>query len=61
MSHKATNASTFALKYLMTFLANNGFTLFDSQVINDHTRRLGAKEITRDEYLALLSEALKAS
>lgn len=58
MFHTETNASTFALKYLMTFLAANGFELFDSQVINDHTRYLGAKEISREEYLTLLSKAL---
>ncbi len=58
MFHTKTNASTFALKFLMEFLAKNGFVLFDSQVINDHTRRLGAREISRDEYLILLKKAL---
>ena len=58
MFHTKTNASTFALKFLMEFLAKNGFVLFDSQVINDHTRRLGAIEISRDEYLSLLKKAL---
>ena len=59
MFHKATNASNFCLKFLMDFLTKNGFILFDSQVINDHTRRLGALEVPRDTYLSLLSEALK--
>ena len=59
MFHLKTNASTFALKYLMDFLAQNGCILFDSQVINDHTRRLGAIEISRDEYLELLDKSLR--
>ncbi len=58
MFHKATNASTFCLKFLMDFLSNNDFILFDSQVINDHTRRLGAIEISRNEYLELLNKAI---
>lgn len=58
MFHTATNASTFALKYLMTFLVKNDFTLFDSQVINEHTKYLGAKEISRDQYLEMLKQAL---
>lgn len=58
MFHKETNASTFCLKFLMNFLAKNDFILFDSQVINDHTRRLGAIEIPRDEYLRLLEKAI---
>ena len=58
MYHTKTNASTFSLRFLMSFLAENGFILFDSQVINDHTRRLGAIEISRDEYLALLNKAI---
>ena len=59
MFHRQNNASTFCLKFLMNYLAENGFILFDSQVINDHTRRLGAVEIPRDVYLSALSEALK--
>ncbi len=58
MYHTKTNASTFSLKFLMSFLAENGFILFDSQVINSHTRRLGAIEISRDEYLTLLNKAI---
>lgn len=59
MFHRKTNASTFCLKHLMDYLSNNGFVLFDSQVINDHTRRLGAIEISRDEYLELLDKAIQ--
>ena len=59
MFHIATNASTFCLKYLMNFLKDNNFILFDSQVINDHTRRLGAIEISRNDYLNLLKKSLE--
>ena len=58
MFHKVTNASTFCLNFLMKYLAENGFILFDSQVINPHTKYLGAQEISRDTYLSLLSQAL---
>ena len=58
MFHKVTNASTFCLNFLMKYLADNGFILFDSQVINPHTKYLGAQEISRDTYLSLLSQAL---
>ena len=43
----------------MSFLAENGFILFDSQVINPHTQYLGAIEIPRETYLSALAEALK--
>lgn len=59
MFHRHSNASTFCLKYLMDFLAHQGFTLFDSQVLNPHTSRLGAKEVTREEFLKLLDLSLQ--
>lgn len=58
MFSKISNASTFCLAVLMKFLDEKGFSLFDSQVINDHTKMLGAKEIPRQEYLKLLNEAI---
>lgn len=59
MFHIESNASTYALNYLMKILSNNDFVIFDSQVINDHTKSLGAVEIPRDEYLKILKVALK--
>ena len=35
------------------------FTLLDTQFVNQHLKTLGAIEITRKEYLKLLSKALK--
>jgi leucyl/phenylalanyl-tRNA--protein transferase len=35
-----------------------GFGLFDVQILNEHTARFGAKEISRDEYLRRLKAAI---
>jgi leucyl/phenylalanyl-tRNA--protein transferase len=43
---------------LVLALREEGFTLVDSQVYTDHLAGLGAEEITRDSYLALLKEGL---
>ncbi|HOT28783.1 MAG TPA: leucyl/phenylalanyl-tRNA--protein transferase [Candidatus Ozemobacteraceae bacterium] len=59
MFHTVPNASNVALGALMARLKLRGFTLFDTQVITPHTRRLGAFEIPRIEYLRLLSSALR--
>jgi leucyl/phenylalanyl-tRNA--protein transferase len=47
-----------ALVALVERLRQRGFALFDTQFVTDHTRRLGAIEIPRDDYLARLREAL---
>lgn len=50
-----TNASKIALwAFCKHFVAHNG-TLIDCQVLNPHTESLGAKEITRADYLSKLS------
>ncbi|OQA09174.1 MAG: Leucyl/phenylalanyl-tRNA--protein transferase [bacterium ADurb.Bin374] len=59
MFHTVSNASTVALGALMARLRQRGFMLFDTQVITPHTKRLGAFEISRAEYLRLLQEALR--
>ena len=53
------NASKLAFVHLYNHLIHQGFTLLDSQYINDHTQLLGAKTILRSEYLQMLSEALQ--
>jgi leucyl/phenylalanyl-tRNA--protein transferase len=53
------NASKVAFHYLIQILKLNGFALLDTQFINDNVLRYGAVEIPRDEYLNLLSNALK--
>ena len=59
MFHTVTDASKAALWYLVKTLNENGFLLFDLQVINDHTKQFGTIEIPRKEYLRRLEEALK--
>lgn len=58
MFSRATDASKVALAYLVDRLRLGGFQLFDTQFITAHLARLGAVEICRDEYRALLAEAL---
>ncbi len=53
------DASKVALVQLVNRLRECGFSLFDTQFLTDHTARLGAIEIPRNEYLRRLREALK--
>ena len=53
------NASKLAFVHLYNHLIYQGFTLLDSQYINDHTLSLGAKTISRTQYLQMLSEAVQ--
>lgn len=59
MFHRANNASKVALYYLRQLLRQQGFKLFDTQMLTPGTARLGAEEIPRTQYLALLARALK--
>lgn len=59
MFHSATDASKIALFYLMEVLRGAGFELFDIQMLTPHTESLGAREITRDDYLSRLNRALE--
>lgn len=54
------NASKAAFHELAEHLRHNGFTLFDSQFINDHTASLGAIEVPKAGYMALLKTAVSA-
>lgn len=54
MFHRATDASKVALHFLLGKLRALGFQMFDCQFINEHTRSLGAYEITQDEFLRRL-------
>jgi len=58
MFHRADNASKIALHQLITHLRSRGFGLFDIQMVTDITRQLGATEISREEYLKRLSQAV---
>ena len=58
MFHRVTDASKVALASLVEHLRARQFSLFDIQTLTPHTRRLGASEIPRQEYLRQLAEAL---
>jgi leucyl/phenylalanyl-tRNA--protein transferase len=58
MFSRATDASKVALTHLVGILKKGGFTLLDTQFITDHLRRFGAVEISQEDYLKQLSQAL---
>lgn len=58
MFHRADDASKVALHHLDRHLAARGFTLFDCQMVTPATRALGAREISRDDYLGRLARAV---
>ena len=58
MFTRVRDGSKVALAALVERLRQRGFTLFDTQFVTDHTRRFGAVEIPRDEYLSRLRAAL---
>lgn len=59
MFHRVTDASKAALAVLFEHFRSCGYTLFDIQWANSHTRSLGAIDIPRSEYLARLADAIK--
>ena len=59
MFHYKTDASKVALVSLVERLRERGYVLFDVQMTTDHTERMGAVEIARDEYLERLREAVR--
>ena len=58
MFSTATDASKVGLAYLTDRLVACGYVLFDTQFITDHLTTLGAIEIDRRDYHAMLREAL---
>jgi leucyl/phenylalanyl-tRNA---protein transferase len=59
MFHTVSNASKVAFHYLIQILLRQGYTLLDTQFINDNVRRFGAIEIPKATYYELLQDALK--
>jgi leucyl/phenylalanyl-tRNA---protein transferase len=55
MFHRVRDASTVAVAHLVTHLQVRGYQLLDIQQWTPHTGRLGAKEISRLEYLQRLA------
>jgi leucyl/phenylalanyl-tRNA--protein transferase len=60
MFTRKSDASKIALAYLVARLIRGGFTLLDTQFLTPHLARLGAIEITREDYHARLEKALEA-
>ena len=58
MFHRVTDASKVCLLFLVEFLREHNFKLLDSQYLNDHIAQFGAYEITHEEFLKQLEEAL---
>lgn len=58
MFTKSDNAGKAAFHHLMGHLRKRGFMLFDSQIINDFTRTLGAVEIPFADFQARLARAV---
>ena len=59
MFSRRTNASKVALVYLVERLNAAGYLLLDTQFITEHLKTLGAIEVSRNEYHALLKDALE--
>lgn len=58
MFSRATDASKIALAHLVARMRVGGFVLLDCQFITAHLASLGAVEISRNNYMVLLSSAL---
>lgn len=58
MFHRARDASKVALVHLVARLIAGGFVLLDTQFVTDHLRSLGAVEVTRQKYRAMLDNAI---
>ncbi|MFM9851512.1 MAG: leucyl/phenylalanyl-tRNA--protein transferase [Sphingomonadaceae bacterium] len=59
MFSRATDASKVALAHLVARLRVGGFALLDCQFITPHLASMGAIEISRADYMASLSSALR--
>lgn len=60
MFSRETDASKVALVHLAARLNFGGFRLLDAQFINPHLERLGAVSVSKEQYHALLEEAIEA-
>ncbi|MEO0588806.1 MAG: leucyl/phenylalanyl-tRNA--protein transferase [Planctomycetota bacterium] len=58
MFSRETDASKVCLVHLVARLRDRGFTLLDTQFVNDHLRQFGVVELNRSDYLTQLAEAI---
>ena len=61
MFSRATDASKVALVHLVGRLVAGGYTLLDTQFVNEHLTQFGVEDIAKADYLKRLSEALKGA
>jgi len=61
MFHIGRDASKVALMALVELMRDSGMTLLDVQWSTDHLASLGAVEVSRDAYLALLADAVASN
>jgi leucyl/phenylalanyl-tRNA---protein transferase len=61
MFSRVTDASKVAMAHLVARLKAGGFTLLDCQFMTDHLASLGAIEIDRADYLAMLYPAVSSA
>lgn len=61
MVSRATDASKVALAHLVARLRVGGYSLLDCQFMTGHLASLGAVEVTRKRYVALLGSALSST
>jgi len=59
MFARADDASKVALVHLVARLRRGGFTLLDTQFLNDHLARFGAMEIPQADYRSRLAKAVE--
>lgn len=59
MFYSVSDASKVALHHLVHHLLQREFTLFDIQMVTPITRQLGAVEISREDYLKRLEDAVE--
>ena len=58
MFSRATNASKVALVHLVALMRQGGYSLLDTQFVNDHLKQFGVLEIPRERYRNELAKAL---
>ena len=58
MFSRKSDASKIALVHLVEWMRKEKYTLLDTQWMTDHLRQFGGIEVPRDDYLAMLEDAL---
>lgn len=60
MFSRESEASKVALVHLVEILDEAGYTLLDTQFVNEHLKQFGVKEVTKRTYMSKLDKALNA-